>query len=131
SPRMRYDLVLNTFVKDAMSSGRITVYYGGAMWRPLIDVRDVCRAYVAALEADRDTIAGEIFNLSGGNFRISELALRAQRKLRALGVPTEIDVDTSYRMVRSYRVSADKVLRKLRFQPQITMEESIETMVRE
>jgi nucleoside-diphosphate-sugar epimerase len=131
SPRMRYDLVLNTFVKDALSRGRLTVYHGGAMWRPLIDVRDVCRAYVTALEADAGAIGGEIFNLAATNFRISELALRAQRTLRRLGITAELDVDYSYRLVRSYRVSSEKVLRVLGFQAQVTVEESIETMVKE
>ena len=128
---MRYDLVLNTFVKDAMSAGRLTVYYGGAMWRPLVDVRDVCRAYVTALEADAAVIGGQIFNLATANFRISELALRAQKALQRLGIETVVDVDYSYRLVRSYRVSSEKALRVLGFQPQVTVEESIETMVRE
>ena len=131
SPRMRYDLVLNTFVKDALSAGRLTVFHGGAMWRPLIDVRDVCRAYVTALEADADAIRGEIFNLAAANFRISELALRAQKVLRKLGIEAEVDVDYTYRLVRSYRVSSEKAVRALGFQPQVSVEESIETMVRE
>ena len=28
------------------------IYYGGEMWRPLVDVRDAARAYIAALRAD-------------------------------------------------------------------------------
>src|SRR5206468_8087898 len=107
SPRMRYDLVVNAFVKDALSLGKLSVHYGGAMWRPLIDVKDVARAYVAALEADPDLIRGQVFNLTAGNFRISELALRVQTALRELGVRADLDVDFSYRLVRSYRVSGD------------------------
>src|SRR5262249_11024402 len=76
SPRMRYDLVVNTFVKDAMKKGHITLHYGGEMWRPLVDVHDVARAYIACLRAEEDKVAGQIFNLAYRNFRISELALR-------------------------------------------------------
>ena len=131
SPRMRYDLVVNAFVKDALSKGRMSVHYGGAMWRPLIDVKDVARAYVMALESDADLVRGQIFNLSAGNFRISELALRVKRALNDLGIPVELDVDYSYRLVRSYRISAEKILRVLGFQPKVQVEESVEHMVGE
>jgi nucleoside-diphosphate-sugar epimerase len=131
SPRMRYDLVVNTFVKDAMTKGRITVHYGGAMWRPLIDVQDVARAYVTALEADAEPISGQVFNLTSGNYRISELALHAQKALKALGIPCDLEVDLSYRLVRSYRVSSEKIERTLGFQPRVSVEESIEHMVTE
>lgn len=129
SPRMRYDLVVNSFVRDALSRGRLSVHYGGAMWRPLIDVKDVARAYVAALGAPPEAIAGQVFNLSAGNFRISELALRTQRALQDVGVPCELEVDYAYRLVRSYRVAGDKVQRVLGFAPKVSLEESIGHMV--
>ncbi len=131
SPRMRYDLVVNAFVKDAISKGKLSVHYGGAMWRPLIDVKDVARAYVMALESDADLIRGQVFNLTAGNFRISELALRTQHALAELGISCEVDVDYSYRLVRSYRVSGEKILRVMGFQPRVTLEESIRHMVEE
>jgi nucleoside-diphosphate-sugar epimerase len=131
SPRMRYDLVLNAFVKDALSKGKLTLHYGGAMWRPLIDVKDVARAYVMALESDVELIRGQIFNLAAGNFRISELALRAREALNGLGVDVDLDVDFSYRLVRSYRVSSEKISRVLGFEPRVTIEESIAHMVEE
>jgi nucleoside-diphosphate-sugar epimerase len=131
SPRLRLDLVVNAFVKDAMQKGKLSLHYGGMMWRPLIDVKDVARAYVMALESDLHLIRGQIFNLSAGNFRISELALRVQNALRDLGVEADLDVDYSYRMVRSYRISGEKILRVLGFQPRVSVEESVEHMVRE
>jgi nucleoside-diphosphate-sugar epimerase len=131
SPRMRYDLVVNAFVKDAMSKGRLNVHYGGAMWRPMIDVQDVARAYVMAIEANADLVAGQIFNLTAANYRISELALRTQKALSEVGVKAELDMDYSYRMVRSYRVSGEKILRTLGFQPAVSLEESVQHMVEE
>jgi nucleoside-diphosphate-sugar epimerase len=131
SPRMRYDLVVNAFVKDALSKKKMSVHYGGAMWRPLIDVKDVARAYVMALECDVDLIRGEIFNLTAGNFRISELALRVQHVLSQLGLKVDLDVDYSYRMLRSYRVSGNKILHTLGFQPLVSLEEAVEDMVQE
>jgi nucleoside-diphosphate-sugar epimerase len=131
SPRMRYDLVVNAFVKDALSTGRLNVFYGGEMWRPLIEVKDVARAYVTALEADADLIRGQIFNLVQRNHRIAELALRVQRALAGEGVAAELDIDYEDRMVRSYRISSAKVQRVLGFQARVSVEESVRRMVRE
>jgi len=131
SPRMRYDLVVNAFVKDAIASGRLHVFYGGRMWRPLIDVEDVARAYVKALDAEPDVVGGQIFNLSAGNFRIAELALEAQRALAEAGVPAELDVDYENRLIRSYRVSTEKAERLLGFSARVSVAESVARMVRE
>lgn len=131
SPRMRYDLVVNTFVKDALSRGRISLHYGGAMWRPLLEVHDAARAYVAALQANEAQVRGEVFNISSGNFRISELALRVQQALGTVGVAVDLEVDFSYRMIRSYRVSSEKARRILGFEPRVSVEESVVNMVEE
>jgi hypothetical protein len=101
------------------------------MWRPLIDVKDVARAYVMAVEADADLISGQVFNLTAQNWRISELALAVQRALRDLGIHAEVEADFSYRLVRSYRVSGEKLMRTLGFRPRVTIEESVATLVEE
>lgn len=129
SPRMRYDLVVNTFVKDALNKGVITVYYGGEMWRPLVSVRDVARCYIACLEADEDKIKGQVFNLVYKNFRISELALRVREALREIGVEIKIVTDYRYKGVRNYRVSGEKIQKILDIRPVISVEESVKEMV--
>jgi nucleoside-diphosphate-sugar epimerase len=131
SPRMRYDLVVNTFVKDALSQGQLHIFNGGEMWRPLIDVQDVARAYVGALECDPRLIGGQVFNLAAGNFRISELGLQAQRGFQRIGLPVQLDVDYSYRPMRSYRVSSEKVFRVLGFRARVSVDQSVERMVTE
>jgi nucleoside-diphosphate-sugar epimerase len=129
SPRMRYDLVVNTFVRDALASGYITLHYGGEMWRPLVDVRDAARAYITCLTTDEAAIRGQIFNVSYRNFRISELALRVREALREVGVPTEIRTDYTYRGVRSYRVRTAKAEQVLGLRAVVSVEDSVRDMV--
>ncbi len=129
SPRMRYDLVVNTFLKDVLSKGFLTIHYGGEMWRPLVDVRDAARAYITCLEADESKVRGEIFNVVYGNFRISELALRVVEALREVDVKAEIRADYRYHGVRSYRVSGKKLERALDFTPAVSVEEAVKDMV--
>jgi nucleoside-diphosphate-sugar epimerase len=129
SPRMRYDLVVNTFVKDALLKGYVTLHYGGQMWRPLVDVRDAARAYVIALEAEESLVSGQIFNIVTENFRISELALRVCEALREVGVTVEIKSTFQYAGIRNYRVSGRKMLRVLNYKPLISVRESVKHMV--
>ena len=75
SPRMRFDLVVNTFVKDALLEGRLLLHGGGWMWRPLVDVRDVADALTAAYEAPAEKVRGEVFNVLHSNYQIRELAM--------------------------------------------------------
>jgi nucleoside-diphosphate-sugar epimerase len=125
SPRMRFDLVVNTFLKDALTRGRITIHYGGEMWRPLVDVRDAARAYIACIEADEEKVRGQIFNVMYRNMRISELALRVQQSLAEHGVQIQIHADYGYTGVRNYRVSGRKIAQVLDFRPVVTIEESV------
>lgn len=129
SPRMRFDLVVNTFVKDALSKGQVTPYYGGEMWRPLVDVRDAAKAYIACIEADDATVSGEIFNVVYRNFRISEVALRVRSALRTAGVEVDIRPDYRYKGVRSYRVSGEKIKERLGIVPELSIEDSVTDMV--
>ena len=129
SPRMRYDLVVNTFVRDALAKGRLTLHHGGEMWRPLVDVRDAALAYIALVEAEDTAVRGEVFNLCYRNLRISELALRVQEALRRLGIEIEIRPDYQHGSVRNYRVSGEKIGRVLNFRPKVSIEESVADMV--
>lgn len=129
SPRMRYDLVVNTFVKDALQKGYLTLHYAGQMWRPLCDVRDAARAYIMALEAPEAIVKGQIFNIVAGNFRISELALRAREGLAVAGIQADIKSLFEYTGIRNYRVSGRKALTVLNFRPEISVQDSVRQIV--
>jgi nucleoside-diphosphate-sugar epimerase len=129
SPRMRYDLVVNTFIKDSFLKGYMTLHYGGQMWRPLVDVRDAARAYVVALEASDELVANQIFNIVSENYRISELALRVREALRQKGVASDIKSTFQYAGIRNYRVSGKKISSKLNYKPVISIDESVKDIV--
>jgi nucleoside-diphosphate-sugar epimerase len=129
SPRMRYDLVVNTFVKDALTRGVITLHAGGEMWRPLVDVHDAAQAYLLAIQAPAELVSGQIFNVVQKNYRISELALQVREALRASGVACDIHPDYTYRGVRNYRVAGTKLQRVLGFQPKLDVHSAVVHMV--
>ena len=129
SPRMRYDLVVNTFVRHALAGEPLTLHYGGEMWRPLVDVRDAALAYVTLVEADEAAVRGETFNLCYQNLRVSELALRVREALRRIGIEVDVRPDYHHGAVRNYRVSGEKLARVLNFRPKVSIEESVADMV--
>lgn len=130
SPRMRYDLVVNTFIKDALTKKKITLFSGGEMWRPLVDIHDVAKAYILCLQAEEEKVSGQIFNLVFKNFRIAELALHVQGELKRNGIDVDITADYSYKGVRNYRVSGKKIQTVLNFTPTISVEDSVKQMLR-
>ncbi len=63
SPRLRLDLVLNNLIGSAYSTGVIKIMTDGTPWRPLIHCRDIARAFVYFLNAPRDAIHNQAFNV--------------------------------------------------------------------
>jgi nucleoside-diphosphate-sugar epimerase len=129
SPRMRYDLVVNTFVKDALMNGLLKVFCGGEMWRPLVDVTDAAKAYICCVEAPEHKVHGQIFNLVFKNYRVLELAHWVREAFKPIK-KLEIEVDYSHYRTRSYRVSGQKIETVLGFKPSTPVKESVEQMVK-
>lgn len=108
SPRMRYDLVVNTFTRDAYAKRRLTVQAGGRMWRPLLHIADAVDAYKLVLTADRCSIHGEVFNALSSNHQVLAIAHEVRRVLEERpGVTLELDV-LPVGVSRSYRVAGNK-----------------------
>jgi nucleoside-diphosphate-sugar epimerase len=74
SPRLRLDLVLNNLVALAFTSGRVFIRGDGTPWRPLVHVEDVAGIFLAALEAPRERIHNQTFNVVTENHRVREIA---------------------------------------------------------
>ncbi len=127
SPRMRYDLVVNTFVRCAFEDGALTVHCGGEMWRPLVDVTDAAKCYLACVQGNLNDVGGQIFNLSQKNYRILELAHWVKKALAGI-VDVDINVEYGTQTSRDYRVSGNKLERVLGFRPVTTVEDSARHM---
>ena len=76
SPQLRGDLVVNNLVGWALTTGEIMMKSDGTPWRPLVHVEDVCNAFIAVLQAPREVIHAQAFNVGrdGENYRIRTVA---------------------------------------------------------
>jgi nucleoside-diphosphate-sugar epimerase len=112
SPRLRLDVVLNNLVACAVTTGRIELKSDGSPWRPIVHIEDISRAFIAALHADPDAIAGQAFNVgrSDQNYRILEIAAAVADVVPGCRVAFAPDAGPDK---RSYRVNFDKIARAL------------------
>jgi nucleoside-diphosphate-sugar epimerase len=117
SPRMRFDLVVNTFVKDAIVEGRLELHGGGWMWRPLVDIRDVSDAMIAVMEAPYEAVGGEIFNVLHSNYQIRELAMLVAGSVQLLGRQVELIEVPAPPLTRDYECSNVKLSSRIGFIP--------------
>ncbi len=120
SPRLRLDIVLNDLVASAYTTGRVYIKSDGTPWRPIVHIRDIIAAVLAALEAPQETIHNETFNVgrTEENYRISELAAIVAETVPGSHVEYAPDGGPDK---RCYRINCDKVRRLLPgFRPQWT-----------
>src|SRR3954453_1735684 len=125
SPRMRYDLVGNTFVNHALLAGQLMPPGGGWMWRPLVDVRDVSDAMIAAYEAPAEKVRGEIFNVLHSNYQIRELAMLVAGSVQLTGRRIELTEVEAPRLTRDYECSNAKLAATLGFIPRHSVLEAV------
>jgi nucleoside-diphosphate-sugar epimerase len=125
SPRMRFDLVVNTFVKDALLNGRLLLHGGGWMWRPLVDVRDVSDAMIAAYEGPAEKVSGEIFNVLHSNYQIRELAMIVAGSAQLTGRTIELSEVPTPKLTRDYECSNAKLAATLGFVPRYSVLEAV------
>ena len=120
SPRLRLDIVLNDFVASALTTGRVYIKSDGTPWRPIIHIRDIIAAMLAALDAPREAVHNQVFNVGRAeeNYRISDLAVIVQQTVPGSRVEYAPGGGPDK---RCYRIDCDKIYRMLpSFRPQWT-----------
>jgi len=130
SPRLRADLVVNNLVGFAYTTGEVLIASDGTPWRPLVHVEDIARAFLSVLQAPRELIHNQAFNIgrTEENYQIRNLARMVQEIVPGSRVKY---AEGGGPDLRCYRVNCDKVARTLPdFQPQWTVRRGIEELYR-
>jgi nucleoside-diphosphate-sugar epimerase len=107
SPRMRFDLVLNNLSGLAWTIKEVKMISDGSPWRPLVHVLDICQAIVCTLEAPRESIHNQVFNVGNTqeNYRVRDIAETVGQTFPGC----ELSFGKSDGDNRSYRVSFEKI----------------------
>jgi nucleoside-diphosphate-sugar epimerase len=128
SPRLRADIVVNNFTGVAFTTGEVVIQSDGTPWRPLVHIRDISKAFLAVLEAPREAIHNQAFNVGSSeeNYQIRDVA----------DIVKEIVPGCSIKYLegggpdpRCYRVSCDKLQRHIPgFKTEWTVRKGVEEL---
>ena len=126
SPRMRFDLVVNTLTIRALVNRRIQVF-GGDQWRPFVHCKDAAEAFTMAALAPSEAVKGQVFNVGGSdmNYTISQVGEIVAREVGDVEVVTVDDVEDR----RNYRVDFSKIETVLGFQRSYDLGAGIREMI--
>jgi len=126
SSRLRGDLVVNNLVGYACTTGDVLIKSDGMPWRPLVHIEDIARAFVAVLEAPRELVHNESFNvgITSENYRVREVAEMVAEVVPCSRVTYAGGASPD---ARNYRVDCEKIRARLpAFQPSWTVRKGIE-----
>lgn len=113
SPRMRFDLTLNEFTKEAYFKKEMIVYDADS-WRPYLDTKDISRAIFFTLEADPNLVAQQIFNVGDNRNNITKRGIL--EILSSLDLGFKVEFEKNGRDSRDYRVDFSKIKNVLGFE---------------
>jgi nucleoside-diphosphate-sugar epimerase len=128
STRLRGDLVVNNLTGYAFTTGDVLIKSDGKPWRPLVHIEDIARAFTAVMEAPRELVHNEAFNVgqTSENFRVREVADLVAEVVPGAKVTYAPGASPD---ARNYRVNCDKIRDRLPgFQPQWTLRRGIEQL---
>ena len=125
SPRMRFDLIVNTMYKTAMKEEKIVIN-NPSIWRPIYDIRDAVSGFLRAIQADY-SISG-IFNVASGNYTVGQVGDAVKDEVEnVLGRKIAIDLK-NIKDFRNYKVSCERAETILGFRPKYSIADIIEDL---
>ena len=123
SPRQRLDVVVNILTNLAYHKREITVF-GGEQLRPNIHIADMAESYIKVLEADKEKVAGKIYNVGYENQSVRELAEIVREvigeDITLIATPTDDN--------RSYHISSERIRHELAFEAKRTIREAVKDL---
>lgn len=128
SPRLRGDLVVNNLVGWAFTTGAVYIKSDGTPWRPLVHIEDIARAFLAGLEASREVVHDQAFNVGRNeeNYRIREVADLVEEIVEGSAVTYAEDGGPDK---RCYRINCDKLMETLpAYRPEWTVRKGVEEL---
>lgn len=120
SRRQRLDVVVNILTNLAFNKREISIF-GGKQLRPNIHIDDMVRSYILMLEAKKDDISGEVFNVGYDNLSIENIATKVKNIVGEDVMLKTTPTDDN----RSYHISSDKIKKQLDFSPMFGVEDAI------
>lgn len=122
SPRIRFDLIVNTMYKACMTEGKITVN-NPSIWRPILDIRDAVSAYLRAVQADM-AISG-VFNVASDNYTVGQVGDMVKEQVETLtGKTIQLDIK-QIQDFRNYKVTWNKAKTVLGYEPKHSVSDII------
>jgi nucleoside-diphosphate-sugar epimerase len=118
SQLLRFDLVVNNLVAWAITTGKVMIKSDGTPWRPLVHIEDICRAFLSLLEAPRDVVHNQAFNvgITEENYQVRDLAQIVKETVPNCEIEYSADGGPDK---RCYRVDFSKIKREIpAFKPQ-------------
>ena len=124
SNRMRYDLVVNLFVAQALKYKKISVN-GGNQWRPFVHCYDAAMAFYKSLTVENNF---SIYNV--GSDKNNSTIIDISKHIKSYMKDCEVNYSKNITDERDYKVSFDRISSDLKFNVKYDLKAGIEDMIK-
>ncbi|MCC6932452.1 MAG: SDR family oxidoreductase [Deltaproteobacteria bacterium] len=125
SRRMRFDLIPNTFIRDAVYKNQVVVQAPDSI-RSFIHVCDAARAIVACVNTHVNLISGEIFNLAAADQAMSFKDVTSV--VKQIWPSVEVELMDGEADLMDYKLSSKKLEKLLDFNFEYSLRQGLEDL---